>query len=158
MKRLLVVSVVGAALWSGYWLVAMRGAQAGFESWFAARRAERWQAEYAGLSVRGFPNRIDTTFDRPVLADPGTGLAWEAPFFQIFALSYRPNHVIAVWPGQQRLSTPQAKYDIASADMRASLVMAPEPALPLERGNLVAGALAVLSALINHRCHLKTSV
>ena len=143
MKRLLVVIVVAAALWSGYWVVAMRGAKVGFEAWFAARRAEGWQAEYASLAVRGFPNRIDTTFERPALADPETGLAWEAPFFQIFALSYKPNHIIAVWPGQQRLSTPQAKFDIASADMRASLVMAPQPRLPLERSNLVARAMAI---------------
>ncbi|MDQ2092017.1 DUF2125 domain-containing protein [Marimonas arenosa] len=143
MKRLLVVIVVAGALWSGYWVVAMRGAMAGFEAWFAARRAEGWQADYAALTVRGYPNRIDTTFDRPALADPETGLAWEAPFFQIFALSYKPNHIIAVWPDIQRFSTPRAKYMISSADMRASLVMAPDPTLALQRSNLVAGAIAI---------------
>ena len=143
MKRLLAVIVVAAALWSGYWVVAMRGARAGFEEWFAARRAEGWQADYAALTVRGFPNRIDTTFDKPALADPETGLAWEAPFFQIFALSYKPNHIIAVWPRQQQFSTPQAKYAVSSADMRASLVMDPSPGLPLARANLVASAMAV---------------
>lgn len=143
MKRLLVVIVVAAALWSGYWFVAAKGARAGFESWFAARRAEGWQAEYAALAIRGFPNRIDTTFDTPALADPDTGLAWEAPFFQIFALSYKPNHIIAVWPNRQQISTPHAKYEISSTDMRASLVMAPSPKLPLERSNFVAGAMAI---------------
>ena len=143
MKRLLVLILLLAALWSGYWYVAQRGARTGFEAWFAARRAEGWQADYAALEIRGYPNRVDTTFENPVLADPETGLAWEAPFFQIFALSYKPNHIIAVWPNSQTFSTPEAKYRISSADMRASLVMHPGMKLPLERSNLVAQALAV---------------
>jgi hypothetical protein len=143
MKRLLVVITIAAALWSGYWVIATQGAKAGFESWFEARRADGWQADYAKLEIKGFPNRIDSTFEAPMLADPGSGLAWEAPFFQIFALTYKPNHIIAVWPKTQRFSTPQAKYDIASENMRASLVMAPEAKLPLDRANLVAEAMAV---------------
>lgn len=143
MKRLLAIILVAMACWSGYWYLAMRGAKAGFESWFDTRRNAGWQAEYAALGISGFPNRIDTTFDQPVLADPATGLAWEAPFLQIFALSYKPNHIIAVWPKTQRISTPQSKFDIASEDMRASLVMAPETKLPLERLNFVAKALAI---------------
>ena len=143
MKRLLMVIVVAAALWSGYWYAAMQGAKTGFEAWFAARRAEGWQADYAALTIRGYPNRVDSHFNQPVLADPDTGLAWQAPFFQIFALTYKPNHIIAVWPDSQRLSTPQAKYNISSAEMRASLVMRPDTKLPLQRSNLVAGAMAV---------------
>jgi hypothetical protein len=145
----LVVILVAAAAWSAYWYVAAREARAGFESWFAARRAEGWQAEYASLSVQGYPNRVDTTFDAPALADPETGLAWSAPWFQIFALSYKPNHIIAAWPETQVLSTPDTRYDIASTDMRASLVMAPETTLPLERSNLVAGAMTITPAAGN---------
>ncbi|WP_137699588.1 DUF2125 domain-containing protein [Marimonas lutisalis] len=143
MKRLLIFVVIAGLLWSGYWYVAASGARRGFETWFEARRAEGWQAEYSALTVRGFPNRVDTTFDAPVLADPETGLAWQAPFFQIFALSYKPNHIIAVWPKSQQISTPLAKYVIASEDMRASVVMAPEAKLPLERANLTAEAMAI---------------
>ena len=143
MKRLLVIVLLAAALWSGYWYVAAQGAKAGFETWFEARRAEGWQAEYAALTIRGFPNRIDSTFDKPVLADPATGLAWEAPFFQLFALSYKPNHLIAVWPKTQRISTPGEKYEIASEDLRASLVLRPETTLPLDRMTLVSEAMAI---------------
>ncbi len=143
MKRLLIFILVAGLGWSAYWYAAMTGARHGFETWFEARRAEGWQAEYTDLAIRGFPNRVDATFERPALADPDTGLAWSAPFFQIFALSYRPKHIIAIWPETQRLSTPLAHYDIASKDMRASLVTAATPALPLERMNLVAGAMAI---------------
>ncbi len=57
MKRLLVIILVGAALWAGYWYVAAQGARAGFEAWFETRRAEGWQADYASLETKGFPNR-----------------------------------------------------------------------------------------------------
>lgn len=143
MKRLLIFIVIAGLGWSAYWYAAMTGTRSGFEAWFAARRAEGWQAEYTDLAIRGFPNRVDATFEGPALADPDSGLAWSAPFFQIFALSYRPNHVIAVWPETQRLATPLAHYDIASKDMRASLVMDTAATLPLERMNFVAGAMAI---------------
>ncbi|WP_372614208.1 DUF2125 domain-containing protein [Aquicoccus sp.] len=143
MKRLLIFIIVAGLGWSGYWYAAMTGTRSGFETWFEARRAEGWQADYTDLAIRGFPNRVDATFENPALADPDSGLAWSAPFFQIFALTYRPNHVIAAWPETQRLSTPLAHYDITSKDMRASLVTEAAPSLPLERMNLVAGAMAI---------------
>ncbi len=143
MRGLLILIVVAALAWSTYWAVGSAGATAAFETWFEARRADGWVAEYDELSTKGFPNRFDTTFDDVALADPDTGLAWEAPFFQVFALSYKPNHIIAVWPNSQLIATPLAKYDVASDDMRASLVTRPAPGLPLERLTLTARGLAV---------------
>ncbi len=143
MKRLLFVIVTAAALWAGYWWVGASGARAGFEAWFDARRAEGWVAEASDISVRGFPNRFDTTFTDIRLADPETGWAWEAPFLQLFALSYRPNHVIATWPGQHLLATPGQKYQISNTQMQASAVLGAATSLPLERANLVADTLAI---------------
>lgn len=143
MRKLLVLILVVAGAWAGYWVVGSAGVTTAFERWFEARRAEGWVAEYSALDTRGFPNRFDTTFEDVTLADPGTGLVWDAPIFQILALSYRPNHVIAVWPDTQRLATPRQKFDIASEDMRASLVTRPAPRLPLDRLTLTATALSV---------------
>lgn len=143
MKKLLALVVVLSALWSGYWFVGASGVRAGFESWFEARRTEGWQAEYSDLAVNGFPNRFDTTLTNPALADPHTGLAWQAPFLQIFALSYRPNHIIAVFPNSQTVSTPRARYSLASADMRASMVMEPQSDLAFNRANLTSEALLI---------------
>lgn len=143
MKRLLVVIVIAAGLWAGYWWVGATGVKTGFDAWFEDRRAEGWVAEAGDITVRGFPNRFDTTFDQVRLADPATGWAWEAPFFQLFALSYRPNHVIAVWPDRHTLATPQQKYAITSNQMQASLVVGADTALPVERANLVADTLAI---------------
>lgn len=143
MRGLLAVIVIAAAGWSGYWFVGKTAASRGFERWFEARRAEGWVAEAAAVATRGFPNRFDTGFTDLVLADPETGLAWEAPFFQILALSYKPNHVIAVWPERQLVATPVGKYRVESADMRASFVTGADIRLALERMTLTAERLTV---------------
>lgn len=136
MKRLLIAILVASLGWFGYWFIGSVGIQTGYEEWFEARRADGWQAEYKALHLRGFPNRFDTTFEDIALADPNTGFAWEAPFFQLFALSYRPNHIIAVWPEDHQLSTPQSKIAIRSGSMQASAVFEPNSKLTLKRGNL----------------------
>lgn len=146
MRLLLGIILTAAALWSGYWYLGSAGVTTAFESWFKARRAEGWVAEYGDIATRGFPNRFDTTFTDISLADTGTGLAWEAPFFQILALSYKPNHVIAVWPDRQLVATPLEKYSISSEEMRASLVTGADISLPLDRATLTAESLAVAPA------------
>ena len=145
MKRLLIMIVVLSLGWSAYWFVGATGTKSGFESWFAARQSEGWLAETSDISVLGFPNRFDTTFSDIALADPGTGVAWEAPFFQLFALSYRPNHLIAVWPHEQVLAFPDQRITVKSDDMKASLVVSGTPSLPLERTNIAVDALALVS-------------
>lgn len=143
MRTLLIVILVVAGGWAGYWFIGAAGVTGAFERWFETRRDEGWVAEYASLETNGFPNRFDTTLREVTLADPQTGLVWDAPVFQLLALSYRPNHVIAVWPDTQRLATPDLKIDIASEDMRASLVTRATPRLPLDRLTLTATALVI---------------
>lgn len=145
MRRLLIVVLVAALGWFAYWFIVAQTARSGYESWFDARRAEGWQADYSELQLRGFPNRIDTTFENIQLADPETGFAWDAPFFQVFALSYKPNHLIAVWPNRQTLSSPLQKLTINSEDMKASVVFAPNTNLGLRRANFATEALNITS-------------
>ncbi len=142
MKRLLILIALAAGLWSGYWVWGAQALKSDIADWFDARRADGWVADYATLSVAGFPNRLDATLDAPSLADPGTGWAWQAPFFQVLRLSYDANHRIAVWPGRQMVSTPHTKYDLTSADMRASIITDGADAA-LERATLVADTVLV---------------
>jgi hypothetical protein len=141
MKRLLFVIIAAAALWGGYWVVGSMSATRAFTSWFDARQAEGWIAEYDAVKTRGFPSRFDTTISDLSLADPNTGLAYSAPFVQFFALSYKPEHIIVVWPNAQKLSTPFGTAQISSTDMRASLVVQRRASLALERTNFVAADL-----------------
>lgn len=143
MRALLAVIVIAAAGWAGYWWLGATAAQSGFAAWFDARRADGWAADAADITVSGFPNRFDTTFTDITLADPATGWAWQAPFFQLFALSYQPNHIIAAWPNSQTLATPRQTYQFSSTSMQASGVLGADATLPLERANLVADTLAI---------------
>lgn len=146
MKKMLIAILVVAFAWSAYWGIGWIGVKSGFATWFEDRRSEGWLAEYSTLKVRGFPNRFDTTIEDLSLADPDTGLAWDMPFFQVFALSYQPNHVIAVWPHRQSIATPSQKIAVNTGDMRASLVVQPKTDLALDRANLVVNALSLTSS------------
>ena len=144
MKRLLFVIIAAAALYGGYWFVGSSGATAGFERWFEDRRAEGWLAEYESINTKGFPSRFDTTISGLSLADPDTGVAYSAPFLQFFALSYKPEHIIAVWPNDQLFSSPFGKAAITSKDMRASLIVKKSASLALEKANYVAENVVAL--------------
>jgi hypothetical protein len=141
MKRLLFVIVTAAALYAGYWFIGSNGATAGFERWFEDRRSEGWVAEYDNITTSGFPSRFDTTISDLSLADPETGVAYSAPFLQVFALSYKPEHLIAVWPNEQTISSPFGKAAITSTDMRASLIVKKSASLALEKANYVTEGL-----------------
>ncbi len=143
MRILLAIVITLAAAWAGYWFIGSAALRSGLAGWFDARQAEGWVAEYADLSVQGFPNRFDTTFTELALADPVSGLGWQAPFFQVLTLSYTPNHVIAVWPPEQQLRTPLRSYKLSNQDMRASLVVAPSTALAPRRITLTAEGIAL---------------
>lgn len=124
MKRLLALVLIAAALWSGYWAFGAWQIRKNVAAWRAQAEATGWTAEGA-LAVRGFPNRFDTTIEDLRLAPPRGDVEWQAPFVQLFQLSYRPHHLIAVWPDRQRLTLGRTDWQIASGDLRASLVLAP---------------------------------
>ncbi len=137
MRGLFGLLMVGSLVWCGYWVFGARGVDQGLTTWMQDRRSEGWVAEYDDISVRGFPNRFDVTFAALQLADPDTGLAWSSPFFQLLALSYRPNHLIAVWPEQHSVATPNQKILMQSDKTQGSVVLQPDTNLALDRMTLV---------------------
>ncbi|WP_424969661.1 DUF2125 domain-containing protein [Dinoroseobacter sp. S76] len=138
MKWLLGVCAAAALGWFAYWFVGASALERSLTAWFEDRRTEGWQVEWTELDVRGFPNRFDTVLTEPALADPGTGLAWEAPFFQLLALSYQPNKVIAVFPNTQVISTPLGRSQLDTSKMQASLHLGASARLPLQSAIFVA--------------------
>jgi hypothetical protein len=133
MRILLAIVIIAALGWSGYWLLGKQTVERGMTGWLEARQVEGWLVESGEVSTTGFPNRFDTTLSDLELADPDTGVAWRAPFLQIFALSYRPHHVIVVWPDRQTLSTPYQTITLTSSNMRGSMVFAARSDLRLDR-------------------------
>lgn len=143
MRALAIAVAVAALLWGGWWVVGARGLERGIEAAGDAARGRGWHLAYADLTVRGFPNRFDTTVTAPELAPPDGAWAWSAPFVQVLALSYRPNHVIVAAPPEQALALPGATLRATSDDLRASIVVAPGLDLALDRANLAGAGLAV---------------
>jgi len=131
----IIVGVVAIAiiLWSGWWYLGATAQKTALNGWLDARSAEGWVAERSDISVAGYPNRIDATVSDLMLADPRSGWAWSAPFFQVLMLSYKPNHVIAVWPETQKVSAPDGTAEISSEVMRGSVVFVPDTDLTLDR-------------------------
>ncbi|MCC5971927.1 MAG: DUF2125 domain-containing protein [Pararhodobacter sp.] len=142
---LLSVAVIATLGWGGYWFVGARAMDRTVERVLAGNPA----FSAASHSVLGFPNRFDLTLNEPRVEQGG--MAWRAPFVQFFALSYRLNHVIAVFAHDQQFSLLGQEMSLHTEDMRASLVMAPGLALALERFALVAEAPALQSAGETHR-------
>ena len=146
MRKLLIIVLVAATAWGAYWVVGATASQKATEGWLDARRAEGWQVEYSDLKVRGFPNRFDTTITDIQLTDPETGLSWSAPFFQLFSLSYQPNHLIAAWSNTQVFATPFQKIDIKTSKMTASLKVLPTSTLELDTATVVIEGAALTSS------------
>lgn len=136
MRIMTIVLVIAAAIWGGWWVLASRSAQTAAERWFEDRARRGMIAQHQGISVQGFPNRIDLTVADPVLADPRLGLGWQAPFLQIFALSYRPWHLIAIFPESQRIATPAGLAGLLMDRGRASVVLRPGLDPQLDRATL----------------------
>lgn len=133
MRKFIWLIIAAAVLWGGYWFVGASAVEGGMRAWLAEREEDAWQAEYASLKTSGFPNRFDTVIQDLALTDPATGLSWQAPRFEILALSYKPNHIIALWPEVQTIASPLQRIRVTSRDMRGSVVFVPKTTLELDR-------------------------
>lgn len=135
MRVLLAIVVLAALGWSGYWYWNASARDRALTGWLEERRAAGWIAE-GDVRVTGFPNRVDVVVDGLMLADPRAGWSWSAPEFQLLSLSYRPQHLIAVWPGEQTISTPYDTIRVASERMVGSVVVEPNRLVGLDHSTL----------------------
>jgi hypothetical protein len=146
MRTLFGILIFATLGWFGFWFVGSNALETATKTWLQDRQDSGWVAEYSDLSVRGFPNRFDTTVVDFNLADPKYGWAWQAPKFQVKTLSYTPNHFIAVWPETQVIATPYKKYTVTSKDMRASIRFEPKTTLALDTTTLTVEDLTIASS------------
>lgn len=120
MRKLIVVVVVAALAYGGYWFVGKNQIQTRLVDALAQVDAGDVDLSYDTLNTRGFPSRFDTTITNLKVSDPASALDWAAPLFQLFALSYHPNEVIAVFPNEQTLTIAGEVFTLYTNDMRAS--------------------------------------
>ncbi len=152
MQKLLWIIISLSMLWAGYWFVGSSALERGMESWLSDDTGRDWSSEYSALQTTGFPNRFDTTLHDLRIEDVGQSMAWSAPFLQIFALSYKPNHIIAIWPNRQTIEIGSGEIgaqvlDIKTDRMRGSVVFRPDTALTLDRSALEIANFALQSNL-----------
>ena len=144
MKWILRFALALAGIWALVWFLAAQALRQGVEDWFAGQEAQGLVAEHQGIAVKGFAYRFDLTVDQPHFA--GTGWDWQAPFAQVFAMAWKPWHVIAVLPGGQKLTLGDQVLTLDTPKVEASLRMAPESALPPREARLEWESLGVSSS------------
>jgi hypothetical protein len=120
MRKLIALVVVAATLYGGYWFVGRSQIQSKLSEALVEIDAGDYDLTYDTLHTKGFPSRFDTTITNLEFNDPLTATSWAAPIFQLFALSYRPNEVIAVFPNEQTLTVDGEVFTLLTNDMRAS--------------------------------------
>lgn len=146
LKFLLAGIVIAALGWTAWWFVGAAAHQKGIEGWLAQRQKAGWVAEAQSVSVTGFPARFDTLVEGLQLADPRAGWAWHAPEFQILSLAYKPNHIIAAWPGEQTFSTPAETVTAGGETLRGSVVFVPGTDLALDSSRIELADVTVRSS------------
>ncbi|QDL91329.1 DUF2125 domain-containing protein [Paroceanicella profunda] len=147
LRTLLVLILLVVLGWSGWWVFAAGAQQKAYEAWLADRRSEGWLAEAGNISVTGYPFRFDTKVTELSLAEPAEGWAWHAPEFEVMALAYQPNHIIAAWPGDQRISTPQETVTVNGRTLRGSVRFQPSTALGLDQSTIEMDGVTARSSL-----------
>ncbi len=142
--RLVFIAGIG---WSGYWFVGANGQEKIYAEWMETNRANGWIADSATMNVTGFPNRFDTIIEQLDLQGPDGDWGWQADGFQIYALSYQPNHIILAWPGKQVFSNAQGSVTLEGTELRGSIELAGNTDLTLERLRIEATDLSAISSL-----------
>ncbi len=145
MRKLLWVMIVAVGLWSSYWGVGAYLLGNAANQWFADQAASGMTAQKTGLSLSGFPNRFDLTVEGVTIADPQTGIGWEAPFAQVFAMTWKPWHIITALPPEQIIRLPDQDINVLSQGLRASARARPQTSVPLENISIESGPLSATS-------------
>lgn len=147
MRALIWIVVLAGAAWSGVWFAASTAVQRGAEGWLLDQEARGLVVERSDLTVRGFPNRLDLTVSNLHLADPETGLGWRAPFAQLFAMTWKPWHLIAALPAGQVVDLPDGQaLRLDGQEMMGSLEVHPSRNLGLYRTRAGGKALRLSSS------------
>lgn len=137
MRALVIIVTVASLLWGGWWVVASRAARQAAQAWFDSAPERGLSASQTAIGVRGFPNRVDLRIEAPTLGLADGSLRWSSPFFEVFALTYQPWHLIAVPAPRQDLRLPAGGATLLTEDARASLVLKPRRDLALDRLTVV---------------------
>lgn len=120
MRRLTFLVLILGTIYSGYWFFGANAVRNGAITAIEDARRDGWDIRYADLATIGFPSRFDTTLSDVRVTPPDGLWAWQAPFLQVFALSYQPNKIIAAFPPDQVLRIGDQTVQINTDGLRTS--------------------------------------
>ena len=120
MRKLIALIVIASLFYAGYWFVGRSQIEDRLSEALTQADNGAYDVNYTSLKTRGFPSRFDTTITDFEFSDPARSVEWAAPVFQLLALSYRPNEVIAIFPPEQSFSIGDRDIVLSTDDMRAS--------------------------------------
>lgn len=130
MRLLIGVITVAALIWAGLWFWGAQTLRTSLADWERSARAQGITLSYASQEIAGFPNRLDTTVTDLTLDLPRDRLTLAATRAAVYALTYRPHHLIGT---AQALTLTLPELEAGFGAGEASLVLRPSPDLPLDR-------------------------
>ncbi|MEM7190387.1 MAG: DUF2125 domain-containing protein [Pseudomonadota bacterium] len=132
-KWVLILLLIAAAGWSGWWYLGAVGQEQGIASWLEKQRERGWQAEAAEISVQGYPLDFNMVAKDIELADPRNGWAWTAPELLAASAAHSPTRIAVTWPLEQNASVPGDRVAINATKMETLLDVRPGPSMELRQ-------------------------
>lgn len=103
MRYIILLATVAAAVigYSVYWFRAADEAEAAILAWIEARRGEGYEVSYKSLEVGGYPFRLETIVEEPVVSHGGEGAGWrfEGSRVDVVAAPWKPTHSVSEHSG-----------------------------------------------------------
>lgn len=147
MKKVLIIIAALCLLASGVWFGLAAASKSTLAAWFEARQADGWLVSHDPIEVKGFPLSLNATIPNLELADPETGWLWSGPAILINQALLSAGDISVTWPSAHVFATPEARFDIASAQFQSNLQLEPT------RNLAVSGAATQLRDLTLQRAN-----
>jgi len=144
-RRIVSVTAAVAILGSAAWFVWAFMSERAVTEWLNARAAEGWLVNYEDLSVTGYPFDFRTKLVAVELGDPATNVVWTLPELTLEQQAVRPDHIRAIWPEEQSLSSPVERLTIEAASMTSELDLQPGSRFALDVSDTVLANVMVTS-------------
>ena len=147
MRRLVWLIAVLAVMWSAWWALASAGLQQATSNWFEDQRRAGWQAEVGEISQHGFPFTLNARLRGISVADPTTGVSFNAPRLDLKAAAYWPGYMTVELPNAPlEIATPTGRFTLETRDAQADLRLHPGVTLQLKSMGFMSGAWHISQA------------
>jgi hypothetical protein len=129
-RKLLWIALTASAAWTGYWWVGATQIEDRVTAFVAAN--PQAGVTFDSADVQGVPNRFDLTLTDLTLDRPTEGIRWHTPFAQIYAMTWKPWHLIAALPSNQEITYQGQALTLKSRQIIGDVIVHPNADLGLQ--------------------------